>query len=381
MRTQNKQTPQGEKKRIIPMIKTIRKTVQIAVVAVIAVTLAIAAPMTARAAASDITVTLPNNDGYFMLMRTDGEADDKIGADGFRFTLTNVPATFVRSQNVGAKHYGFEGEYYTFYVSEGFSLQLSEKINGDMNTFGSVRSYITLGDRTIFNTGEVIFDNWTPSGPKEDDSLGFYTKENFREDVIFHLYNDGGNDVHIVFSYSLKPKSVTLQAGEQELPIEDFGRDIAQVLSSAPLMAKPSSTAFVMDGTPVSVPQAYNVSDNNYLQLRAIAVLLNGTSAQFNVVWDGTYAVIETGKAYTGEATATTLKETTNVKQSSTQFKIDGNVVTFGKAYLIDGDTNYLQLREVAEKLSGTKSQFNIYYDEAAKQAVIEPGKAYTGTK
>jgi len=135
----------------------------------------------------------------------------------------------------------------------------------------------------------------------------------------------------------------------------------------------------MMNGQAVSVPEAYNVADNNYLQLRGIAVLLNGTAAQFDVSWDGTYAVIETGKPYTGTSNPATLKDTTNVRKSGTQFKLDGQIIAFEKAYLIDGDTNYLQLREFAEKLSGTESRFNVYWDEEAGQAVLEPGKAYTG--
>jgi hypothetical protein len=144
--------------------------------------------------------------------------------------------------------------------------------------------------------------------------------------------------------------------------------------------AKPSSTTFVMNGQVVSVPEAYDVNrGNNCLQLRAIAVLLNGTASQFNVSWDGTYAIIETGKPYTGTATPAKLAETTNVRKSNTKFSIDGSITSFDYAYFIDGSTNYLKLREVAAHLSGTSSQFNVYYDEVKKQAVIEPGKAYTG--
>jgi hypothetical protein len=146
------------------------------------------------------------------------------------------------------------------------------------------------------------------------------------------------------------------------------------------LVASPSKTTFVMNGAPIAISQAYSINDNNYLQLRAIAVLLNGTDAQFNVSWDGTYAVIETGKPYTEDANPALLEITSNVKPSSTSFKINGNVVTFNNAYLIDGNTNYLQLREVAEKLSGTKSQFNVYWDSNLAQAIIEIGVAYTGT-
>ena len=144
--------------------------------------------------------------------------------------------------------------------------------------------------------------------------------------------------------------------------------------------AKPSSTTFVMNGQVVSVPEAYDVNrGNNCLQLRAIAVLLNGTASQFNVSWDGTYAIIETGKPYTGTATPAKLAETTNVRKSNTKFSIDGSITSFDYAYFIDGSTNYLKLREVAAHLSGTSSQFNVYYDEVKKQAVIEPGKPYTG--
>ncbi len=143
--------------------------------------------------------------------------------------------------------------------------------------------------------------------------------------------------------------------------------------------AVPSKTNFVMNGKSVSVTAAYSINGTNYLQLRAIAAMLNGTSAQFDVGWDGQYAVIEPGKPYSGTVTETRLQNTTNVRQSSTKFKLNGNVFTFSDARLIDGNTNYIQLREFAQKLTGTASQFNVYWDSAAGQAVIQPGVAYTG--
>ena len=179
-------------------------------------------------------------------------------------------------------------------------------------------------------------------------------------------------------SMSKSTFNIAQEAAKWGVPAEYLGS--APVQSGA-LTAIPSKTSFEMNGKPVSVPQAYNINDNNYLQLRGIAVLLNGTKAQFNVGWDGKYAVIETGKAYSGEANYAAMQTTTNVRQSNTSFKIDGKLVTFEKAYLIDGDTNYLQLREVAEQLSGTKSQFNVYWDAAASKAVIVPGVKYTGVK
>ncbi|HBL50170.1 MAG TPA: hypothetical protein DDZ65_08000 [Firmicutes bacterium] len=144
--------------------------------------------------------------------------------------------------------------------------------------------------------------------------------------------------------------------------------------------AAPSKTNFVMNSKPVSVTAAYTIDGTNYLQLRAIATMLSGTVAQFDVGWDGQYAIIEPGKPYSGAVTETKLENTTDVRQSGTKFKMNGEVFTFADARLIDGDTNYLQLREFAQKLSGTASQFNVYWDGAAGQAVIQPGVAYTGS-
>lgn len=64
---------------------------------------------------------------------------------------------------------------------------------------------------------------------------------------------------------------------------------------------------------------------------------------------------------------------------SLTKFVMDGKEVSLDSAYLIDG-SNYLQLRSIAKLLNGTKSQFNVYWDNALRQAVIETGKPYIET-
>jgi len=148
---------------------------------------------------------------------------------------------------------------------------------------------------------------------------------------------------------------------------------------SMPATATPSQTSFVMNNKPVSVTAACAINGSNYLQLRAIAAMLNSTASQFDVGWDGKYAVIEPGKPYSGTVTETKLKSTTNVNISETKFKMNGEVFIFSDARLIDGNTNYIQLREFAQKVSGTASQFNVYWDNVAGKAVIEPGVPYTG--
>lgn len=158
---------------------------------------------------------------------------------------------------------------------------------------------------------------------------------------------------------------------------------------SGPVTAAPSKTDFVVKGkgvdtvmdAPQVVKQAYSINNTNYLQLRAIATLLNRTDAQFNIGWDGKYAVIEPGKPFTGTVTGSKMQTTKNVRNSGTKFKLGDEVFSFSDARLINGDTNYIQLREFAQKLSGTASQFNVYWDTALNQAIIQPGAPYTGTK
>ena len=170
-----------------------------------------------------------------------------------------------------------------------------------------------------------------------------------------------------------------------------FGGPTPAPKPSAPtgnVSASPSNTNFVVKGLgrddiekPKFVTQAYMINGTNYLQLRAIAVLLNRTVAQFNVGWDGQYAVIEPGKPFSGTVTGSKMQDTKYIRTSDTKFKMNGEVFSFSDARLINGDTNYIQLREFAQKLSGTASKFNVYWDDAAGKAVIQPGVPYTGTK
>ena len=79
---------------------------------------------------------------------------------------------------------------------------------------------------------------------------------------------------------------------------------------------------FLVNGKLVSVPATYNIGGFNYLSLRGIAVLLNGTAAQFDVSWNGAYATIETGKPYTGEDVSVGLLDTVEAGNASEGFFI-----------------------------------------------------------
>ncbi|SMB89878.1 hypothetical protein SAMN00017405_0671 [Desulfonispora thiosulfatigenes DSM 11270] len=193
--------------------------------------------------------------------------------------------------------------------------------------------------------------------------------------IILWEYTKMDAPSHAEFTFNVLSKDkVPAKAVTPPVPVVKPGTPSMSIVT-----ATPSKTSFMMNSHSVSVTAAYTINGTNYLQLRAIAALLNGTAAQFDVGWDGQYAVIEPGKPYSSVISETKLQNTTNIRKSDTKFKLNGKVFTFSDARLIAGDTNYLQLREFAQKISGTASQFNIYWDDAVSKAVIQPGVAYTG--
>ncbi len=153
--------------------------------------------------------------------------------------------------------------------------------------------------------------------------------------------------------------------------------------------AVPSKTNFFLEKTnkdtveewPKIITQAYNINKNDYLQLREIAVLLNRTSAQFDLGMEGQTVVIKPGKPFSGTLVGHKIQKTTDVRPSMTKFKINDEVFSFAEAKTIGGTADYIQLIDFAKKLSGTASQYNVYYDSAAGKAVIQPGAPYVGTK
>lgn len=148
---------------------------------------------------------------------------------------------------------------------------------------------------------------------------------------------------------------------------------------AGPVTAVAGSANFVIDGKPVKTVATYKLYGQDYLQLRTVAALLNGTKSQFDVGWDGQYATIEPGKAYSGTVTDVKLQSTADVRVSNSKFKLNDVVFSFWDGKLIGGDTNYIQLSELGFRLNGTASQFNVFKDEKTGNIIIKTGVAYRG--
>ena len=59
-----------------------------------------------------------------------------------------------------------------------------------------------------------------------------------------------------------------------------FGISIPSIASELEKRAVSSQTKFILDDRQITFDAAYNIEDNNYIQLRSVAQMLNGTKSQ-----------------------------------------------------------------------------------------------------
>ncbi len=115
-----------------------------------------------------------------------------------------------------------------------------------------------------------------------------------------------------------------------------------------------------LDGSEIEL-QAYALKnekgyETNYVKLRDIAMLINGSAAQFNVDWDGAVNII-TGTAYepNGTEMATPFAGDRNYEVAFAETKIDGTAIK-AQAILLKNDQGggytYYKLRDIAKALN-----------------------------
>ena len=137
--------------------------------------------------------------------------------------------------------------------------------------------------------------------------------------------------------------------------------------------AKPTHDALTVSGV-AQTPAAYRISNANYFLLRDVAMMLNGTAAQFEVDYDAATKtiLIKTKTAYTPNGTEKGEVPTGNktAKVSHDAVMVDGKLVSL-TMYRI-GSSNYFKIRDLGEALG-----FNVSYDDATKTILIDPDHPY----
>lgn len=142
---------------------------------------------------------------------------------------------------------------------------------------------------------------------------------------------------------------------------------VSESVMAASLTAYPATMTVMLDGKQVK-PVGYNINGNNYYKLRDIALILNGTTAQFGVSWDkstrsmnltpgSNYEAVggELGAIPTKNATAQTSNETVlinGIKASLTAYNVDGY--------------NYFKLVDLGDTLG-----FDVGYESKTRTVLI----------
>lgn len=133
-------------------------------------------------------------------------------------------------------------------------------------------------------------------------------------------------------------------------------------------IARPTSQKILFNFEEVE-GEVYNINGSNYFKLRDIAAILNGTSAQFSIEYDGAIH-ITTKNEYTfvgNELSKETKKEQIANKTTSSIF-ING-IEVFPYTYNINGN-NYFGIRFLGENLG-----FGVEYDQFTNTVLLTADK------
>ena len=141
-----------------------------------------------------------------------------------------------------------------------------------------------------------------------------------------------------------------------------------------PPMAMPINSAMLVNGEEVWF-SAYLIRQSNFLRLRDVAYILNGTERQFDVGWDGAAraVIITTGVSYTplGGEMARNYGEGRPLVPAASRIYFDGAQIYIA-AYLIDGSYHF-GLRDLARILN-----FNLSWQD--RSIAISTTEGYADT-
>ena len=145
-------------------------------------------------------------------------------------------------------------------------------------------------------------------------------------------------------------------------------------------IAYASTQTVSVDGRNIEF-QCYALKDaggnpTNYIKLRDLAILLNGTAAQFDVGWDGNVNIL-TRKAYTpnGSELKTPFSGDRAYQETGAVTKVDGRDASLAAFMLLDdagGGYTYYKLRDLGRAVG-----FNVGWS-ADRGIFVETDKPYT---
>lgn len=230
---------------------------------------------------------------------------------------------------------------------------------GPDNKYGDGRTINATHDFRI-SKGELLYCNWTGYEQlfRKVEPMGngaTTTTQTLTEPGVYWVMLESGQEMQ-----GMDVKVCILN------PDDSMDSNVKTEATAIPASAKVS-----LNGKAITVP-AYSINGNNYLRIRDIAYILNGTSKQFDIIYNSRIGHIRLapGVAYTvagGEMTK--LLAGNKVGKLSSQTFDTAECGVFPLAYNIDG-SNFVQLREVGKIIN-----FGVGYDNGT--IIIDTSKTY----
>lgn len=180
-------------------------------------------------------------------------------------------------------------------------------------------------------------------------------------------------------------KLVWFTAGEGGAPVFrtlDTGTmTLSSHAAATPALAYPATQTVELDGEAVTFA-CYALKDakgnlTNYIKLRDLAMLLNGTAAQFEVGWENGNVTVTTGAAYTpnGSELSTPYSGNRVYENAANPTAVDGGPAALSAFVLHDDDGGgytYYKLRDLGEALG-----FNVGWSQERGTVFLETDKPY----
>ncbi len=251
------------------------------------------------------------------------------------------------------------------------TVTLTRESDGQVWSFAAGESYTTASSGKYFNVDNagygvnncIIF---RPDGVEKYE--GIYTV------TVSGVKTRAGQAAH--FSYQVEfvdPRQV-----ERKAPtIVSEGND---PLDSG--VAYPATQTVLVDGEPVEFQMYALLNDSgaptNYVKLRDVADVLDGTKAQFNVTWTpeaGTTVTTKTPYIHrNGKEGVTEYTGEQDYMKGNPTTRVDEFDLPLQSFTLQNGSYTYYKLRDLGQALG-----FNVCWDSKAGRVIIETDKPYDG--
>lgn len=211
----------------------------------------------------------------------------------------------------------------------------------------NIDDYRLWGFHVCMATYDAETGKWIEGEQLDLTQLDRYAGPYMSVDALFELADKAEGDAIAVYT-DTKPTILHLVGTELNIP--DLN------------VACASTQNVLVDGKSVEF-ECYALkdasgNDTNYIKLRDVASVLNGTAAQFNVGWDGNVN-IETGKAYAANGTemSTPYSGNRTYENATAATNINGKAADLSAIVLKDDAGNgytYYKLRDLGSALGFT---------------------------